>query len=72
MNPLTPAPKTAPEPLAVGTREAAAMLGVSVRTLATLTTTGAIPSLLIGRRRLYRVEALRAFLAAREGVRHAE
>lgn len=48
------------------------MLGVSVRTLATLTTTGAIPSLLIGRRRLYRVEALRAFLAAREGVRHAE
>ncbi len=43
----------------------AAYLGLGLSTLAELTAAGAIPSLKIGRRRLYRVEDLDRWLAAR-------
>lgn len=52
------------ELLAVGASDAAAMLGVSERTLASLTARNAVPSIKVCRRRLYRTDDLRAWLAA--------
>jgi len=56
-----------PRPLAVGAKEAARMLGVSPRTLWTLTNAGEIPVARIGtngRSLRYRVVDLEAFLEA--------
>ena len=58
-------PKNTPEKverLAVNAREAAEMLHVSERTLWKWTKEGRIPSVKIGRRILYSVEALRQFV----------
>jgi len=54
---------TAPPVLAVRAREAAKALGISPRTLWTLSRRGEVPCLRLGRLRLYPVEQLRAWLA---------
>jgi excisionase family DNA binding protein len=46
---------------------AANYLGLGLTTLAELTGTGAVPSFRVGRRRLYRLADLDAWLAARVG-----
>jgi excisionase family DNA binding protein len=48
--------------LALRPRQAAASLGVSVKTLERLTKSGEIPSVLVGRVRLYELKALEEFL----------
>lgn len=60
--------KAPPEPekreqIAVGTIEAAEMLGISRRTLWTLTRENRVPHTRVGRRILYSVEGLRRFAA---------
>lgn len=54
------------EPLALGIEDAARVLGLSTRGTATLVTTGALRSFLVGRRRLVSLNALREFVARRE------
>ena len=51
--------------LAVGAAEAARLLGVGRRLLSRLTASGDLVSVKIGRRRLYRVADIEAFLAER-------
>jgi excisionase family DNA binding protein len=51
--------------LALRPRQAAASLGVSVKTLERLTKSGEITSVLIGRVRLYELSALEEFLKSR-------
>jgi excisionase family DNA binding protein len=52
--------------LALGAREAARAIGVSARTLWTLTKRREIPHVRVGARVVYRVEALEAWLCSRE------
>lgn len=47
-------------------RDVADTLSISLRTVMRLVADGALPSVLIGRRRLIRRETLRAWLAGRE------
>lgn len=54
------------QPLAVGASEAERILGFGSRKLWSLTASGEIPHVRVGRRVLYRVEALREWLAERE------
>lgn len=54
------------DPLALRPREAAATLGISASTLDRLTRAGKIPHVKINRLVLYRVEALKEWLKARE------
>lgn len=54
-----------PEPLSLRPREAARSLGISEKSLERLTKAGEIPSVLVGRCRLYEVEELKAYLASR-------
>ncbi len=53
---------------AVSIQAVAEQLAISSRTVARLIATGDLPSFKIGRRRLVRIEALRAWLAGRETV----
>jgi excisionase family DNA binding protein len=53
--------------LLVDAREAARLLGVSARTVWTITNRGELPSVRINRRVLYRVEALSQFAQRMEG-----
>lgn len=53
--------------MAVSANEAAEMIGVSTRTLWSLTRRGELVSCRVGRRVLYRVVDLQEFLAARAG-----
>jgi excisionase family DNA binding protein len=53
------------EPLLVSVREAAEMLGVSIRTAAKLVDSGELRSLKIGRRRLVPVAAVHELIAER-------
>lgn len=53
---------------AVSIQAVAEQLAISTRTVARLIANGDLPSVKIGRRRLIRVEALRAWLAGREAV----
>lgn len=65
-----PTPTTAPSPdlrLVVSSGEAAKMLDVSEKHLYTLSMKGDLPRVLIGARVCYRVETLRAWVAAHEG-----
>jgi len=55
--------------LALRPREAAKALGISERTLWTLTRAGEIPHVRLGRAVLYSIDALRAWLAARVTVK---
>lgn len=57
--------RRAVEPLAYRPREAAEALGISVSTLERLTRAGEIPSVLIGRVRVFEREALAEFLRRR-------
>ena len=52
--------------LAVSPREAARMLGIGVTRLYEELGSGSIPSFHLGRRRLIRIAALEAWMAARE------
>jgi excisionase family DNA binding protein len=54
------------EPLAVGLRDAARLLGVHYRHLQNLALAGKVPSAMIGRRRVFRVRALELFLIEQE------
>lgn len=62
-----PAAPTSAGPLrlAIGLNEAAAALGVSVRTIRRLAAAGALPYARVGSRLLFRLGDLEAFLAAR-------
>ena len=51
--------------LALRPRQAAAAIGVSVKTLERLTKSGEIASVLVGRVRLYELSVLEAFLKSR-------
>jgi excisionase family DNA binding protein len=63
--PLSPA--DAPDSrLAMSIRDAARQMGISERTLFSLTKSGEVPHLRIGKRVLYRREALEAWLRERE------
>ncbi len=55
------------ERLAVSVEDAAAMAGVGRTTLYAALGAGSLQSLKIGKRRLIRVEALKAWIAAHEG-----
>lgn len=61
----TDSASSTPEPLAVGRREAAAMLGISERLLWTWTNAKTIPHVRIGTRVLYPVAQLRSWLEER-------
>jgi excisionase family DNA binding protein len=65
-------PPTHSDRLAVRPREASAMLGISERTLWSLTKNGDVPCIRAGRVKLYSLEALREWLAARASKRIAE
>ena len=54
--------------LALRPRQAAAAIGVSIKTLERLTKSGEIASVLVGRVRLYRLSDLESFLASRRVV----
>ncbi len=54
--------------LAVDAREAARMLSISPRHLGALVAAGDVPSLKLGRRRLFRVADLDRWLAQRSGT----
>jgi excisionase family DNA binding protein len=53
-------------PFLVDEREAARFLGVSPRTIWTLAANGELPTVKIGRRKMYSVESLKEFVLARE------
>lgn len=56
---------SAPAPLSLRPREAAASLGISQKSLERLTKAGELTSVLVGRCRLYEVDELKAYLASR-------
>lgn len=58
-----PSSPVASEPLLIDAKAAAALLGVSARTLWGLTTSDAVPARRIGRRVLYAPTELRAWIA---------
>src|SRR5262249_1875808 len=60
------------EKLLIDEREAAVMLGVSARTLWSLSAGRQIPVVRIGRRKLYAVESLRAWIRERETAARAQ
>ena len=71
MNPTTSKNFTTPDDptpwqLLIDGKRAAAVLCVSPRTLAKLTSTGELPSVKVGRRRLYRLATLAAWVEGRE------
>ncbi len=57
-------PDPLPEPLALRTVDAARALGISERTLWTLTARGVVPHVKLGAVTLYPVDALRSWLAS--------
>lgn len=57
---------TTPEPVHVGTRDAARILGVSLRTLQNLTKAGEIPCVRVRSRVLYRIDTLDRWSKERE------
>ncbi len=61
-SPTTPRMEVSPPALALSERDAARALGISPRTLWELRTRGEVPYRRIGRRVLYSVDALRAWL----------
>ena len=62
----TKEPEKSVEQIAVTPADAAKMLGISERTLWALTKNGLIPHRRVGKRILYSVEALKAFVAGEE------
>jgi len=68
----TPTNELRVAPLAVGTRDAAKLLGLSERSIAELVARQEIPSFKLGGRRLFSVEALRAWIAAKAETAESE
>jgi len=66
IEPSDNSPDAGGEPLAVNAKQAAAMLGISPRTLWTLTNASKISHIRIGRRVVYRVDALKSWLERSE------
>lgn len=64
-DPLSPTTDAPARPLALSAHAAAEMLGISARTLWTLTNAGEIPHARIGRRVVYPLADLESWLAAR-------
>jgi excisionase family DNA binding protein len=62
MHAIPSSPDAASPPLAVAPAEAARLAGVGRTTLYAALSSGALPSLKLGRRRLIKLEALRAWL----------
>lgn len=62
---MSDTPTSAPPVLALRAREAAAALGISTRTLWSLTACGEVPHLRLGRATLYPVAQLEVWLAER-------
>lgn len=60
--------QTKVKPLLVDAQAASAMLAIAPRTLSEMTRRGVIPSLKIGALRRYRIEALEAWLRAKEAT----
>lgn len=54
--------------LLIDERTVARLLGVSPRSIWTMAATGELPSVRIGRRKLYAVETVRRFIAERESA----
>ena len=63
---LEPASPGDTQALLVDERTAAVMLGVAPRTVWSMAASGELPSVRIGRRKLYAIETLRRFIAERE------
>lgn len=64
-HPLAPSTDSTARPLALNATDAARMLGISARTLWTLTNSGEIPHARIGRRVIYPLTDLESWLASR-------
>jgi len=60
------ADRLTPDPLLIGVKDAARLLGIGERLLWSMSTSGELPSVRVGRRRLYSVETLRNWIAERE------
>jgi excisionase family DNA binding protein len=60
-----------PPPLLLSADRTARMLGISPRTVWTLCAAGEIPSVRLGKRRLFRISTIDAWLAARERAQPA-
>lgn len=56
------------QPLLVDDRTAASLLGVSPRSIWSIAASGELPSLQIGRRKLYSMDSLRKFIRQREAA----
>lgn len=65
MDPHAPPAHGSAHPLALGSKAAAERLGISERLLWTLSRSGEIPHVRIGKRKLYRVTDLEQFLEDR-------
>lgn len=64
-NPWAPAPKPpAPAPMLLDVHAVAVLLGLGLTKTRALTTSGELPSVKIGNRRLYRVRDVEAFVAS--------
>ena len=66
--PGRPKPADHVQPLSLRPRDAAAAIGIAPSTLERLTRSGEIESVLVGRCRLYEIDALKAYLASRRVV----
>jgi excisionase family DNA binding protein len=62
---MTDRNETATDPIMIGQREASRVLGMSERTISKMIGDDEIPTLKIGGRRLFSVEALKAWIAAK-------
>lgn len=69
---LEPASAGDTQALLVDERTAASMLGVAPRTIWSMAASGELPSVRIGRRKLYAIDTLRRFIAQRESAGAAE
>jgi excisionase family DNA binding protein len=65
---LEPARAGDAQTLLLSEREAAALLGVSPRSLWSLADAGELPCVRIGRRKLYAIDTLRRFITERESA----
>ena len=65
---MTKQKNSTPERISVSVEEAAEMVGLGRSTLYVALTSGELPSMKIGKRRLIRVDALKAWVAAQEAA----
>ena len=65
-------PTTGPGPIAVSPSEAARLVGIGRTTLYAALSSGALPSIKIGQRRLITIDAIKTWLAACEVTGHGD